>query len=104
MDSLSHTRVAKLLLAYVQEICGVTFDEAGFFYGNLKPDLTGTYITKRHYPSIMYDEVMEKLQSFLDKYTICTAMSCRSIWVKSAIILPIFSVTRITMIFMTATC
>ena len=55
MDSLSHTRVAKLLLAYVQENCGVTFDEAGFFYGNLKPDLTGTYITKRHYPSIMYD-------------------------------------------------
>ncbi len=75
MDSLSHTRVAKLLLAYVQENCGVTFDEAGFFYGNLKPDLTGTYITKRHYPSIMYDEVMEKLQSFLDKYTICTANS-----------------------------
>ncbi len=70
MDSLSHTRVAKLLLAYVQENCGVTFDETGFFYGNLKPDLTGTYLTKRHYPSVMYEEVMGKLQSFLEKYSI----------------------------------
>ena len=62
MDSLSHTRVAKLLLSHVEERCGVTFDEAGFLYGNLKPDLTGTYLTKRHYPSVMYDEVMEKLR------------------------------------------
>lgn len=70
MDSLSHTRVAKLLLAYVQENCGVAFDEAGFLYGNLKPDLTGTYLTKRHYPSVMYEEVMGKLKRFLEKYTI----------------------------------
>ena len=70
MDSLSHTRVAKLLLSHVEERCGVTFDEAGFLYGNLKPDLTGTYLTKRHYPSVMYDEVMEKLRVFLGTYTI----------------------------------
>ncbi len=70
MDSLSHTRVAKLLLTYVEERCGVTFDEAGFLYGNLKPDLTGTYLTKRHYPSVMYDEVMGMLRRFLEKYTI----------------------------------
>lgn len=70
MDSLSHTRVARLLLAHVEERCGVTFDEAGFLYGNLKPDLTGTYLTKRHYPSVMYDEVMGKLCAFLERYTI----------------------------------
>lgn len=70
MDSLSHTRVAKLLLAHVEERCGVTFDETGFLYGNLKPDLTGTYLTKRHYPSLMYDEVMEKLRTFLQTYII----------------------------------
>ena len=70
MDSLSHTRVAKLLLAYVEENCGVAFDEAGFLYGNLKPDLTGTYLTKRHYPSVMYDEIMDRLKDFLEKYTL----------------------------------
>lgn len=70
MDSLSHTRVAKLLLAYVEENCGVAFDEAGFLYGNLKPDLTGTYLTKRHYPSVMYDEIMGRLKDFLEKYTL----------------------------------
>ena len=45
---------------YVEQTCGVTFDQSGFIYGNLKPDLTGTYLTKRHNPSIMMDEVMEK--------------------------------------------
>lgn len=70
MDSVSHTRVANLLLAYVEDTCGVTFDGSAFRYGNLKPDLTGTYLTKRHYPSIMYDEVMEKIRRFVDIYTI----------------------------------
>lgn len=70
MDSISHTRVAKLLLTYVQENCGVAFDEASFLYGNLKPDLTGTYLTKRHYPSVMYDEIMGRLKDFLEKYTL----------------------------------
>lgn len=70
MDSVSHTRVANLLLAYVKDTCGVTFDENAFRYGNLKPDLTGTYLTKRHYPSIMFDEVMGKIRRFLDTYTI----------------------------------
>lgn len=40
MDSVSHTRVANLLLAYVEDTCGVTFDGSAFRYGNLKPDLT----------------------------------------------------------------
>lgn len=70
MDSISHTRVARLLMDYVQETCGVSFDEAAFFYGNLKPDLKGTYLTKRHYPSLMYDEVIEKLRVFVEKYRI----------------------------------
>ena len=70
MDSISHTRVANLLLAYVKSTYGVSFDENAFRYGNLKPDLTGTYLTKRHYPSIMFDEVMDKIRTFLKKYTI----------------------------------
>lgn len=70
MDSVSHTRVANLLLAYVEDTCGVTFDQNAFRYGNLKPDLTATYVTKRHYPSIMFDEVMEKIHRFVENYTI----------------------------------
>ena len=41
MDSVSHIRVANLLMDYVEQTCGVTFDQSGFIYGNLKPDLTG---------------------------------------------------------------
>lgn len=70
MDSVSHIRVANLLMDYVEQVCGVTFDQGGFVYGNLKPDLTGTYLTKRHNPSIMMDEVMEKIRAFAEKYTI----------------------------------
>lgn len=70
MDSVSHIRVAHLLLDYVEQTCGVTFDSSGFVYGNLKPDLTGTYLTKRHNPSIMMDEVMDKIRAFTEKYTI----------------------------------
>ncbi len=68
MDSISHTRVARILLGYVEESCGVTFDQSAFYYGNLKPDLTGTYLTKRHYPSLMFDEVMEKIRAFVDRH------------------------------------
>ena len=70
MDSVSHIRVAHLLMDYVEQTCGVTFDASGFVYGNLKPDLTGTYLTKRHNPSIMMDEVMDKIRAFTEKYTI----------------------------------
>ena len=70
MDSVSHIRVAHLLMDYVEQTCGVTFDSSGFVYGNLKPDLTGTYLTKRHNPSIMIDEVMDKIRAFTEKYTI----------------------------------
>jgi len=70
MDSVSHVRVAHLLLDYVRQTCGVSFDQSGFVYGNLKPDLTGTYLTKRHYPSLMMDEVMEKIRVFVEKYKI----------------------------------
>ena len=70
MDSVSHIRVANLLMDYVEQTCGVTFDPSGFVYGNLKPDLTGTYLTKRHNPSIMMDEVMDKIRAFAEKYTI----------------------------------
>lgn len=70
MDSVSHIRVAHLLMDYVEQTCGVTFDSSGFVYGNLKPDLTGTYLTKRHNPSIMMGEVMDKIRAFTEKYTI----------------------------------
>lgn len=70
MDSVSHIRVAHLLLNYVEQTCGITFDQSGFVYGNLKPDLTGTYLTKRHYPSLMMDDVKTKIRDFVEKYTI----------------------------------
>lgn len=70
MDSISHTRVANLLLTHIQQSTGVTFDTNAFRYGNLKPDLTGTYLTKRHYPSIMFEEVKDKIRTFCRKYTL----------------------------------
>ncbi len=70
MDSISHVRVAHLLLDYVEQTCGVCFDQSGFVYGNLKPDLTGTYLKKRHYPSLMMEDVKDKIRNFIDKYTI----------------------------------
>lgn len=70
MDSISHTRVGTFLLDYVEESTGVAFDTKAFLYGNLKPDLTGTYLTKRHYPSLMFDEVMDKIRTFSAGYEI----------------------------------
>ena len=35
MDSVSHIRVVHPLLDYVEQTCGVTFDQSGFVYGNL---------------------------------------------------------------------
>lgn len=70
MDSVSHTRVANLLLSHIEATTRVTFDQNAFRYGNLKPDLTGTYLTKRHYPSIMFEEVKDKIRLFCKKYTI----------------------------------
>lgn len=70
MDSVSHTKVARILLDYVEESCGVQFDHAAFVYGNLKPDLKGEYFKKRHYPSIMFDEVMERIKAFAANYRI----------------------------------
>ena len=70
MDSISHTRVANLLLDHIEETSGVKFDNSAFKFGNLKPDLTGTYLSKRHYPSLMFDEIMDRLREFSETYTI----------------------------------
>ena len=42
MDSVSHIRVANLLMDYVEQNSGETYDQSGFIYSNLKTDLTGT--------------------------------------------------------------
>lgn len=70
MDSVSHTKVARILLGYVEDSCGVQFDHAAFVYGNLKPDLKGEYFKKRHYPSVMLEEVIERIKTFAAKYQI----------------------------------
>ena len=54
MDSVSHTTVAHYLLDYVETTNGVSFNRKAFMFGNLKPDLKGEYLTKRHYPSLKY--------------------------------------------------
>ena len=54
MDSVSHTTVAHYLLDYVETTNGVSFNRKAFMFGNLKPDLKGEYLTKRHYPSLMF--------------------------------------------------
>lgn len=64
MDSYCHTTVAKYLLSYLEQKYGVTFDRKAFYFGNLKPDLKGEYLTKRHYPSLMFEEVMQKIRDF----------------------------------------
>ncbi|MCD8357566.1 MAG: zinc dependent phospholipase C family protein [Clostridia bacterium] len=71
MDSVSHTTVAHYLLDYVEKTDGVSFDRKAFCFGNLKPDLKGEYLTKRHYPSLMFDEVMQRIRDFVQNFHIC---------------------------------
>lgn len=71
MDSVSHTTVAHYLLDYVEKTDGVSFDRKAFCFGNLKPDLKGEYLTKRHYPSLMFDEVMQRIRDFVKRFCIC---------------------------------
>lgn len=71
MDSVSHTTVAHYLLDYVEKTDGVSFDRKAFCFGNLKPDLKGEYLTKRHYPSLMFDEVMQRIRDFVKGFSIC---------------------------------
>ncbi len=76
MDSVCHTRVATFMLPYIEEQTGIALDQSAFFYGNLKPDLTGTYLTVRHYPSLMLEEVIARMYKFCERYTIddaCTS-------------------------------
>lgn len=65
MDSVSHTTVAHYLLNYVETTNGVSFNRKAFMFGNLKPDLKGEYLTKRHYPSLMFEEVMQRIRDFI---------------------------------------
>ena len=71
MDSVSHTTVAHYLLDYVEKNDGVSFDRKAFCFGNLKPDLKGEYLTKRHYPSLMFDEVMQRIRDFIKRFSVC---------------------------------
>ncbi|MDD6986605.1 MAG: zinc dependent phospholipase C family protein [Butyricicoccus porcorum] len=70
MDSVSHTTVAHYLLDYVEKTDGISFDRKAFVFGNLKPDLKGEYLTKRHYPSLMFEEVMQRIRDFASKFCI----------------------------------
>ena len=70
MDSFSHTTVASGLLDYLEQTEGVTFDRKAFYFGNLKPDLKGEYLTKPHFPSLMFEEVMQKIRDFVKNFRI----------------------------------
>ena len=70
MDSVSHTTVAHYLLDYVEQTDGISFDRKAFVFGNLKPDLKGEYLTKRHYPSLMFEEVMQRIRDFAATFSI----------------------------------
>lgn len=70
MDSFSHTTVASGLLDYLEQAEGVTFDRKAFYFGNLKPDLKGEYLTKPHFPSLMFEEVMQKIRDFVENFRI----------------------------------
>lgn len=77
MDSVSHTTVARHLLDYVERTEGVSFDRKAFLFGNLKPDLKGEYLTKRHYPSLMFEEVMQRIRTFVQRFHIGTNNNAR---------------------------
>ncbi|MDO5548963.1 MAG: zinc dependent phospholipase C family protein [Eubacteriales bacterium] len=77
MDSFSHTTVASSLLDYMERAEGVTFDRKAFYFGNLKPDLKGEYLTKRHYPSLMFEEVMQKIRDFVRGFRMQMANGAR---------------------------
>ncbi len=68
MDCISHSRIAKLIANHVDEFHGLKLDLNSFVFGNLKPDLKAEYITKRHNPSVMFDEVMEKIVTLYNNY------------------------------------
>ncbi len=72
MDSKSHTKVARTLLGYMEEKLGVRFDVSGFLHGNLRPDLRCEYVRRegRHYPSLRFEEVMQKIVDFTQTYKI----------------------------------
>ena len=77
MDSFCHTTVASRLLDFVEQTEGVTFDRKAFYFGNLKPDLKGEYLTKRHYPSLMFEEVMQKIRDFVRNFCISAVNGAR---------------------------
>lgn len=77
MDSVSHTTVAHYLLDYVEKTDGVCFDRKAFVFGNLKPDLKGEYLTKRHYPSLMFEEVMQRIRDFAARFQIGESNSAK---------------------------
>lgn len=70
MDSVSHTTVACCLLDHFEQTEGIAFDRKAFYFGNLKPDLKGEYLSKRHYPSLMFEEVMQKLRTFIENFRV----------------------------------
>lgn len=72
MDSISHTKVAGILLGYVEEKCDITFNHKSFVFGNLKPDLKGEYLNRqsRHYPSLLFDDVISKIKAFVENHQI----------------------------------
>lgn len=70
MDSVSHTTVACCLLDHFEQTEGIAFDRKAFYFGNLKPDLKGEYLSKRHYPSLMFEEVMQKLRTFIESFRV----------------------------------
>ncbi len=72
MDSRSHTNVARCLLDYIEQNQRVEFNRKAFYFGNLKPDLKGEYFNRnqRHYPSLMFDDVMDKIRDFVAQFTI----------------------------------
>ncbi len=77
MDSVSHTTVAHYLLNFVEKTDGISFDRKAFVFGNLKPDLRGEYLTKRHYPSLMFDEVMQRIRDFVARFSIRASNGAR---------------------------
>lgn len=70
MDSVTHIRIANMLLKHAEDTCGVKLEPSSFVYGNLKPDLTCTYLKKRHNPSVMMEDVVEKIRVFTENYKI----------------------------------
>lgn len=66
MNIISHYRLAKSILHYLQEEYGIRLRRHSFIFGNLKPDISGEFLWSPH-TCARFDPTLKQLRSFLQR-------------------------------------